>query len=240
MADISILSNGVRNQGASGTAVTLDISSLSPADGDIMVCAVHANTDTQINDNNGGTGFTEDIDDFHPLTGSGQTLSLFTRRRVTGDPTNLAFTLNASVRWTIVGELFRDADLSAIFDGTPSTPNANGASTAETITGITTTVNNSIHCVVLCLDGDTSTVSSTPSGYTMRQNGGNQCIAFATKVVTAGATGNITFDASSADAWAGYSFAIKNNSSSPPAIIYSQLEHAAIRGCFRGIGLGHR
>lgn len=199
-----------RNQAASGTAVSVSAPT-GTATGDVVICIVCCNGVTTIVDNNGSTSFTEDLNDESEAT-AGITLSIFSRRIVGGDPSTYNFTIGASGRWTCVAIAFQNPDGSTIYDVTPAVGDKTAAVAFGVAPTITTSTDNSLHVCLVGVDGDTNVVTGTPAGYTVEQNGGNETIAVAYKVITpAGATGTQQFDFTTVNGVIPVSFAIENN-----------------------------
>lgn len=206
-----------QNSSTTGTAMSISAPTGTTA-GDVVVITAHGNGQTTIVDNNGGTPFTEDINDYKPNTSSGHTVSLFSRRIQVGDPTTYNFTLGASGRWSLIAVAFQNPNASSIYDVSPSTGNATnldsppGSSGASTAT-ITTSSDNAIHCACAFIDASVDDFTGWPSGYTVHQSvDNNQGQTFTTKVITpAGATGTQSFTHNgSGTAYIGLSFAVKD------------------------------
>jgi hypothetical protein len=185
------------------------------------ICIVCCNGNTTIVDNNGGTSFTEDLNDEQEVT-AGITLSVFTRRILGGDPSTYNFTIGASGRWTAVAIAVQNPDGTTIYDVTPAVGDKTAAAAFGIAPSITTSTDQSLHFALVGVDGDTNVVTGTPAGYTVLQNGGNQTIAVAYKVITpAGSTGAQQFDFTTANGVIPVSFAIENNPAAggTPAVI---------------------
>lgn len=195
--------------------------------GDLVVVVVHANGTVTIVDNNGSTPFTEDLDDLQEA-GAGQTVSVFTRRIVGGDPSTYSFTIGSSGRWTCTAVTFQNPHASVIYDVAPAVGNSGTTTTAGTLDSpsITTTNANAIHVVSGNSDGDTNTITGTPAGYTVQQNGGNQTTAIATKVITSpGSTGAQTWTDQTPDGWITLSFAIRDEGGGGPTFVPYQPQY---------------
>ena len=203
-----------QNSSTTGTAISVTAPT-GTTTGDVVVVTVHGNGQTTIVDNNGATPFTEDLNDSQPNTTSGQTVSVFSRRIVGGDPGTYNFTLGASGRWSIIAVTFQNPHASDIYDVTPATSNLDsppGASTASA-PSITTITKNAIHCACAFIDASVDDFTAWPAGYTVHQSvDNNQGQTFTTKVISAaGATGAQPFvHNGSGTAYIGVSFAIKN------------------------------
>jgi len=195
---------------ASGTAVTVSAPAGTTA-GDLVIVVVHCNANTTIVDNNGATPFTEDLNDYQNV-GAGQTGSIFSRRIVAGDPPTYAFTLGTSTRWTAVAITFSGPDPSAIYDVAPTVGNSarDTGNPSFASLDITTLTNGAFHLIYGLPDGNSQSASATPPGYTVEQNGGNQGIAAAWKVISpAGATGAQTWTWTVSTPSITFSFAVK-------------------------------
>jgi hypothetical protein len=194
---------------ASGTAVSV-AAPAGTTTGDLVVVVVHCNNLTTIVDNNGATPFTEDLNDRQNAATS-QTVSLFTRRILGGDPSTYNFTLGASNRWTAVAVAFQSPHASVIFDAAISTADAANGTGSFNVPSVNTATTEAIHCSVFCADVAGNSITGTPAGYTVQQNGGDQDIAFATKVISVpGATGTTNWTDALDDGKIGISFAIRD------------------------------
>lgn len=160
--------------------------------------------------------FTEDLNDYQPNTTSGQTVSVFSRRLVSGDPSTYNFTLGASGRWSVIAVCIQNPDATTIYDVTPTTSNLDsppGASTASA-PSITTTTSNAIHFACAFIDASTDDFTGWASGYTVHQSvDNNQGQTVTSKVIAAaGATGAQSFTHNgTGTAYIGVSFAIKDD-----------------------------
>lgn len=217
---------------ATGTAVTV----AKPAgcvSGDLSIVSVAANGNTTIVDNNGGTTFTEDLNDYQETTTS-QTVSIFSRRMTGSEPDPYAFTIGASDRWTAHADCFQNPHASVIYDGNPT--GTNGANTGGTgffsSAAVTTAYNNSIVMQVGVADNSGNSINSTPSGYTVEQNSGNQAMAFADKVkATAGTEAAQTFGLVQEAGWIAVSFAIVDQTTSIGPTCRGALLLTGVGGC---------
>jgi hypothetical protein len=202
---------------ASGTAASVGRPT-GTTTGDLAICVLSTNGLTSHSDNNGGTPFTKNLNDY--MGSDSGTISIWTRRILGGDPATYAWTIGTSQRWTVSCITLQTPNTSLIFDGSIST-NADGSSTLTdgTANNIATTQANSIHFAVLTTDGPANTVSSTPAGYTCDQNGGDQWTALCRKVIaTAGATGAQSFSWDSLSEYMSASFAIVDSGSTGATI----------------------
>ena len=199
------------NSATSGTAISVSAPT-GTTTGDLVTIFVHVNTDTTIVDNNGGTSFTEDLNDYQPNPTYGHTVSVFSRRILVGDPGTYSFTSGGTGRWSIVAATWQNPNASTIYDATLVSSNSGDANADPfTVTGITTATDNSIHVVMGALDDGVVTVANNPAGYTTIQNTANQPMGVSYKVITpAGATGGKDVDFSGASACIGVSLAIKD------------------------------
>lgn len=208
MANVSVRSSNFGTLQAGSTAASVTAPTGTAA-GDVVICIVAANgTATTMADNNGSTPFTKDLSEETEVS---HTVSVFSRRIVTGDPSTYAFTLGSSQRWSVVAVTFKDPDPSTIYDVLPSV-GKNASTTSQDAPSITTTTANAIHCAVGTDDGLGSPFASTPSGYTVEQNTDTDMrIAFTDKTIaTPSATGAQTFTVSVSNAIIAISFAIKS------------------------------
>lgn len=210
------------NSATTGTAVSVTAPT-GTTTGDVVIVTVHCNGQTTIVDNNGATAFTEDLNDYKPNTTAGQTLSVFSRRIVGGDPSTYNFTIGATGRWNVIAVALQNPDPSTIYDVTPTGGNNRDTTLAATVSAasITTTTANAIHFCVGCIDTNALTMSGTPAGYTVEKNvSPNQTTAVVYKVIAAaGATGAQTFTASGNEAMMAAKFAIKDGATTPPSSV---------------------
>jgi len=100
-----------QNGSTTGTAMSIAAPTGTVA-GDLVIIIVHGNGNTTIVDNNGATPFTEDLTDYSPLTSD--TVSIFSRRIVGGDPTTYNFTLGASSRWSIIASTWQNPNATTM------------------------------------------------------------------------------------------------------------------------------
>ena len=200
------------NAAASGTALSV-AAPTGTTTGDVVIVVVSVNnTGLSIADNNGSTPFTEDMNDYFPSAGIGY-LSIFSRRIQAGDPSTYNFTAGGSARWTVHAITFQNPHASVIYDVNPTGGNFRDNTTTNTGTsvGITTVNADAIHFAIFQGDGTGTTITGTPSGYTVPENSGNQVTAVAYKVIASpGATGAQTFTLSVNEAYLAASFAIRD------------------------------
>lgn len=211
MADVAVRSSG-NNGAASGTAMSISAPTGTQA-GDVVIVVAHGNTDTTIVDNNGSTPFTEDLNDLHPNVSSGHTVSIFSRRIQSGDPTTYNFTLGASGRWTLVAVAISGVDTTNIYDVPIYTETVDASDTgALEINSITTNTDKAIHFLTLSWDTSAVGTITLPAGYTdASSRNSNQPTAVCYKVITpAGATGAKTIENTEWGTRIGTAFAIKN------------------------------
>lgn len=181
--------------------------------GDKIIVVVSVNGQTTIDDNNGSTPFTEDINDYKPNTSSGNTVSVFSRIKQSGDPTTYNFTPGTTGRWSAVAICLKGGG----YDVAPSTGNAanDDTSSTGTINAPSITVgNNSLHIVVCTWDTASIGTITTPSGYTLIQNangGGEPLHASYKAFATGGATGAVTCQNTEFGAMIAFSFSVKSN-----------------------------
>lgn len=213
------------NHANTGTAISVTPFT-GTIEGDVVICIIHGNGQTTTADNNGGTPFTKDLNDYKPNTGSGHTLAIWSRRIQAGDPATYNFILGASGRWSIQCITIRNPNLSAIYNIAPSTSNAAnvddaGSGTFDAPT-ITTTTDNAIHFAVVVWDtSSTGTISTTGSGYSLASVPQDQPLGTAYKVITpAGATGAIQLANTEFGARISISFAVEDEGAA--AVIASQ------------------
>lgn len=205
---------------ASGTAVSVAAPAGATA-GDLVLVVVHCNNLTTIVDNNGATPFTESLNDFQNGSTS-HTAALFTRRLVAGDPAAYNFTLGASNRWTAVAVAFKDPHPDDIFDASIRTAIAANGTGAFAVPSVRTVTAGALHCAIFCADFAGNSITGTPAGYTIHQNGGDQDIAFATKAIeTPSGTGTTSWTDALDDGKIGISFAIRNIRASYDALLAS-------------------
>ena len=200
------------NSATTGTDASVAITASA---GDVVIVSVHFNNQTTIVDNNGATAWTEDINDYKPNTTGGHTLSVFSRRFQTGDPTTLHFTGGTSGRWSIIVDVWQNPNATNIYDVSPSTTNAANAddSAASTIDApsITTLTANAIHVVHGYFDDGAGGNPSGPAGYSAggAQNNEPQG-AFYKVIAAAGATGAQTVTGTTSCPRIALSYAIKD------------------------------
>lgn len=202
------------NSAATGTAISVSAPT-GTTTGDVVVVSIHANGGTRtITDNNGSTPFTGDLTNYHDASGVTNTISIYSRRIVGGDPTTYNFTLSGSDRWSIAAITFSDPDPSTIYDVSPSSANATGrsGSGAATIDAPTITTINANAFHVVCGYADTSGLTvSGPVGYDLQAQPANEPQGVVTKVIASpSATGAITMTASGNSPMVGLSFAVKS------------------------------
>jgi hypothetical protein len=202
---------------ASGTAASV-ARPVGTTTGDLTVCLLSTNGLVTHVDNNGGTPFTKNLNEY--MGSDSGTISVWTRRILGGDPATYNWTIGSSQRWTVSCITLQTPHASLIFDGSIST-NADGTGnlTSGTTNSIVTTQANSIHFAVFTTDGPSNTISGTPAGYTCDLNGGDQWTALCRKVVAAaGATGAQTFSYDSLSEYMSASFAIVDSGASGATI----------------------
>lgn len=200
------------NSSTTGTDANVTISA---SNGDAVLVSVQFNNQTTIVDGNGATPWTEDIDDYKPNTSGGHTVSLFSRRFQSGDPTTLHFTGGLSGRWSIIVDVWQNPHASSIYDVAPSTANAANAddSSAATINAptITTLSDNAIHVVHGYFDDGAAGNPSAPAGYTTAGAENDEPQVAAYKVIAAaGATGAQTVTGTTSAPRIALSYAIKD------------------------------
>ena len=214
-----------QNSATTGTALSVSAPT-GTTTGDLVIVAAHANTQTTIVDNNGGTAFTEDINDYKPNILSGHVVSLFSRVIQAGDPTTYNFTSGASGRWSLIAVTFQNPHADK-WDVSPSTTNAQNldsppGSSGATAPTITTLTNNAIHCALAFIDASVDDFTGWPSGYTVHQSvDNNQGQTFTTKVIASpSATGAQSFTHNgTGTAYIALSFSVKDstNTGATPA-----------------------
>jgi hypothetical protein len=180
--------------------------------GDLVVALLHVNGIDGTADNNGSTPFTKDLDDFEENI-AGLTLAVYGRRIEAGDPSTYNFTNTGNSRWTLIVITFQDPHPDARFDVIPG---GNAVAYVSEATfdapSIDTNFADAIHVAVGCVDGGGNSLSGTPSGYAVIENGGNQAMAAVYKVIASpGATGDQTFTPTSANGEIGASFAVRDS-----------------------------
>ena len=192
---------------SSGTAISVSAPT-GTANGDLVLVYLAGNGAITFADNNGATPFTEDVADFQYV--SDGTISLFSRRIQSGDPTTYNFTRSTSDRWTAIAVSFQNPHSSVIYDVAAST-NSAGPVTTGTAVDITTLNANSIHIAVLSNDGPNNAITSTPAGYNVEQNSGQQRSALTSKtIVSPSATGAQSFSWTTLSAYGSLSFSIRD------------------------------
>lgn len=211
MADIAVRASS-SNSANSGSAISVSAPT-GVQIGDVVIVVVHGNTDTTIVDNNGSTPFTEDLNDYHPNSSSGHTVSIFSRRIQSGDPSTYNFTLGSSGRWAAIAVAMSDVNTSSIYDVSIFTENVDASDSGSLdIDSITTLTDKALHFVGLAWDTGATGTITLPSGYTdVSSIATNQPVALCYKQITpAGATGNKEISNTEFGARIGFAFAIKN------------------------------
>jgi len=211
---VSVRSSSNSGAGAVGTAVSVSAPA-GTTTGDVVIVIVHSNGQTTIIDNNGGTPFTEDLNDYKPNTTEGHTLSVFSRRIQGGDPSTYNFTLGGTNRYAVVAVCFTGVDASSIYDVGIATENVGGSSGSITVDDITTLTDGSAHLIAAGWDTAAGSSFTYPSGYTNTSSRTtNQPLAVCYKIISpAGATGAQQLSNSEFGARVGISCAIKAASS---------------------------
>lgn len=205
--------SSAKNNSTTGTAISVSAPAGTTA-GDLSIVVIHSNQILSVTDNNGATPWTGDLE-FKPNTISGHTISVFSRRIVSGDPTTYNFTQTLTGRWSVIAVTFQNPNPITVYDVAPAAGNSANTDTpgANTIAcpSITTLTGGAIHCVVGATDDAVGGVSGTPSGYTAEQTTADQPMQFADKVIaTPSATGAQTFTFDTTSGVYGLSFAIKD------------------------------
>lgn len=219
---------------ASATTGTDATVAITVSNGDVVIASVHFNNQTTIVDNNGATAYTEDINDYKPNTTGGHTLSIFSRRWATGEPTTLHFTGGASGRWSIVVDVWQSPNASSIYDVAPSTSNAANAdnSSATTINAptITTLTANAIHVVHGYFDDGSGGNPSGPAGYSAGGVDNDEPQgAFYKVIAAAGATGAQTVTGTTSCPRIALSYAIKDIGTSSAIKTVNGLAIASVK-----------
>lgn len=207
-----------QNQQASANSIVLTAPT-GTTDGDVVICAVHGNTQATLSDGNGATPFTADLANYKPNTSSGHVVSIFSRRIQAGDPSTYTFNSDATNRISGIAVTFQNPHPTDIYDVAPSTTNADNldsppGSSGATAPSITTLTDNAINCALAFIDASVDDFTGWPSGYTVLQSvDNNQGQTFTVKVITpAGATGEQAFTHNGTNtAFIGLTFAIKTS-----------------------------
>lgn len=165
-------------QATTGTAVSLSAPTGTTV-GDLVLVVVNANNVTTVVDNNGSTPFTEDLNDF-PQPTTGQTVSIFSRRIQSGDPSTYNFTIGTSGRWRVNALAIAAPNPNVIYEFPPV--GVAGTSGTATICDTPPSVTKrpfSLIYQVFCPDAASQVFSNPPSGYTQRAStsGTGQCTA---------------------------------------------------------------
>lgn len=198
------------NTFASATAITV-AAPTGTLVGDLSIVIVHANAVVTIVDNNGTTPWTEDVNDYAASTSG--TVSVFSRKLITGDPTTYAFTIGSAQRCGIVALTYKNPK-PTYYDVTPVTGDFSVASVSTGTTATLTTLSaNAIHVAVMCQDAATNPTTSQPAGYNVDVNlGSNQAICVCSKVIAVpAAAGAQTFGWATAAQYNALSFALADN-----------------------------
>jgi hypothetical protein len=206
----------VRSSAKASNPSTASITVTAPAGtttGDLVIVAVASNNNVTLSDGNGATPFTKDYTG--SIVAEGMTFAIFSRRIVGDDPSVYTFTHGASAtRMSAVAVTFSNPHSSTIFD--PSEPTSLSATkeiaSSNVTQAITTSINNSIHCLVATSDLASNVITPpTGDGYNEEQQSTDQAISFCTKVITPeGTTGTHTFSISEVAGSITQSFAIRN------------------------------
>lgn len=204
-------------ENASSNLATLDIDGVQ--NNDLVCVGINANTLTTITNTTSGISMTEAIPDWQENPISGHTVSFFWFIWTTGMATSLTFAIGATGRLSGAAEVTGDVDTADPFDVAPEEASIvnsddNGAGGGSlSITGKTTTVDNSIAYILGFWDSGVNGTITTPSGWTLNQNTLHEQIHSARKVqTTAGATGNATISNTEPSSRAGFIYAVKNYS----------------------------
>lgn len=220
------------NSSTTGTAISVSAPSGVVAN-DVVIVVIHGNGQTTIVDNNGSTPFTEDVNDYQPNTTGGQTVSVFSRRIVSGDPSTYNFTLGTSGRWAITAVAIKNPHPTSIYDVAPSTSNAANRddSTAATLNApsITTNYYSALDFVCGFSDDGAGGAMSPPAGYTTQGNPTNQPLIVATKLISNPvATGTRTVTGTTSAPMIALSFAVRNNGASDNAFDFEEASSQRI------------
>lgn len=201
------------NASATGTALSVSAPT-GTAIGDLVCVIINCNTTgaAAVSDNNGATPFTNQVD--YPYDAAGGNISMWSRVIQSGDPTTYNFTQGSNGRWTVIAVAIQDPHATP-FDGTPATrgDSQGPATTASTADGVMATAQaNTIvfHC--MGNDGPSNTITSTPGGFTVAQNGGNQAVAVvhAVQAVAGGVVGQ-SFTWTNSNVWGSIVFGVRDS-----------------------------
>ena len=210
----SVRSSSV-NGSTSGTAISV-AAPTGTADGDVVVVVIGSNGTPTISDNNGATPFTQSSSG---ATGS-LTQTVYYRRMQSGDPTTYNFTSSVSNRWTAVAVALQNPHASVELDVAASYQVGTG--TAGTAPSINTTADNALHFACLVSDNPDNTITATPAGYTVEQNGAAFTCRIAVTylvILSAGATGAQSFTQTLGVDWVGSSFAIRDDGAGGGSVV---------------------
>jgi hypothetical protein len=181
--------------GASGTALSVSAPT-GTTTGDVVIVIAHVNNEEFVEDNNGATPFTEDLAEYqNDFTLHG--LSIFSRRIQSGDPSTYNFTIGSSQRWTLVAIALQNPHATDIYDVAPSSGACATADVSDgngnVVPSITTLTSGALHFSVAGFDG-TVGMSSSPSGYTVLHQSGDETIGVGYKLMTSAiSTGTTTW-----------------------------------------------
>lgn len=215
MAETSVRSSST-NTGATGTAISVSSpTGTSAGDLEIVYACVNTNSGTDtIVDNNGATPFTVDLGSTNYGSTAGGMYAIFSRRILAGDPATYAFTYSGNSRWTLIAVTFQNPNPTTIYDIAPNVSLSSTSINAVTLVSPSTTTitNKAIHVAISCNDGTNDVYLTTPAGYTVEQNSGQQRAVFADALIpVTGATGTTTFSWTTLSPAFTSTFAIKNN-----------------------------
>ena len=216
MPNVSIRSS-VSNDSSSANSLTVN----APAGvttGDWMIAIVSWNTECVVSDDNGSTPFTKVTT--HSTTGE-QTLAVFSRKWVSGDPATFTFVMDgAATRVSIVIFAVQDGDQTDIFDVPPSASTLAESSPSYVSSwdcpDLTTTVDNTLHVAYAAMDTAASSFNSFPSGYTAIEHiyPYETLAVYYIAVATAGAVGAQTFGTSGSNWTIAQSFSLQGPAAS--------------------------
>lgn len=203
------------NDDPTGTAISVAKPS-GAASGDFVVCIVQANGQTTIADNNGSAAFTvaPNFSNYKPNTGSGHTVSVFSRTLDGTEGSTFDFTSGASGRWSVIAICWNGAHAFDVAPNTANAANDDSASTGNiTCPAITTGVANAHHVTFCCWDSSLYGTITTPTGYTLLQNAstdGEPMHASYKNIVSAGSTGTVGHSNTEFAAMITASFSVKS------------------------------
>jgi hypothetical protein len=193
----------------SGTAISVT-HGLTIQSGDWVMIWVSGNGNRTFVDNNGGSSFSEQLDNNTSTGGK----ALYYRTAGGSEPSSYAFTMSGIDRWNLTGLVLRGVDTASPFDVAPDAgagTSASGTGATLTVPSITIATAGAMGFMYGTVDNATATFSSPTNGYTDEiERGAGQVAALYRQIwASTGATGTAAITQSSASAWWTSHYAVK-------------------------------